>query len=89
MDQLIRLHENFNHRQRTILSHALRHPDALYTIAEHQASHNIAYDTARTDLQSLARLGLLTESKRGREYFFRPAPNLQLRLQGEKPELQS
>jgi len=82
VEQLIRLSANFNLRQRTLLGHALRHPDALYTIAEHQASHNVTYQTARTDLQSLTRLGLLTESKRGREFFFRPVADLRVRLQG-------
>ena len=34
-----------NHRQRALISHALRHPDQRYTIESHRRSHNIVYET--------------------------------------------
>ncbi|MCH8962181.1 MAG: Fic family protein [Bacteroidetes bacterium] len=44
----------FNHRQRTLISHALRHPHNRYTIESHRSSHNVVDQTARTDLIDLA-----------------------------------
>ena len=82
-EQIIHLREDFNLRQMALISHALGHPDALYTIAEHQASHKVVYETARSDLLSLARMGLLQTSRRGREYFFRPVPNFEKVLMGK------
>ncbi len=69
-----------NHRQRAIISHALRHPQQLYTIESHRVSHNVAYQTARTDLLDLAERGLLEAGKVGREWQFRPSDNLENRL---------
>ena len=61
-----------NHRQIALLSHALRNPYSLYTIREHQISHRVTYETARTDLLGLKELGFLTLRKSGREYRFFP-----------------
>src|SRR5262249_25058502 len=38
-----------NHRQRALISHALRHPQHRYTIDGHRVSHNVVYETARLD----------------------------------------
>jgi Fic family protein len=80
ISRLIRDSVNLNHRQRALLSHALRHPDAEYTIESHQTSHQIVYQTARTDLHDLAGRGLLVDKKVGRTYVFTPPPDLQQRL---------
>ena len=53
----------FNHRQRALLSHALRHPRHRYTIHGHRNSHNVVYQTARTDLLALQKSGLLDAAK--------------------------
>lgn len=70
----------FNHRQRLLINHALRHPNQIYTIESHKNSHNVVYQTARTDLLTLVDKGLLTSSKQGKTYRFRPAPDLEARL---------
>ncbi|MCK4658509.1 MAG: Fic family protein [Phycisphaerae bacterium] len=70
----------FNHRQRALLSHALRHPYHHYSIASHQRSHNVVYETARIDLRILVERGLLDVKKIGREYCYTPARDLQDKL---------
>lgn len=79
-ERLLRADEDLNHRQLVLLSDALRHPDASYTLAEHQASHNVVYETARTDLFDLRDKGFLVARKRGRTYHFFPAEGLETRL---------
>lgn len=74
------LGERLNHRQRALLAHALRHPDAVYTIAGHQGLHATVYQTARTDLISLAEAGLLEQSRRGRGFVFTAPESLSDRI---------
>ncbi|MEK6677539.1 MAG: Fic family protein [Planctomycetota bacterium] len=70
-----------NPRQQALISHALRHPHQAYTFESHRMSHNVVYQTARTDLLDLAKRGLLIASKGGREWRFTPVSNLQEKLQ--------
>lgn len=65
-----------NHRQQTLISHALRHPNQRYTFRSHRMSHGIAYQTARTDLIDLKDRGLLSSHKIGRTWYFTPASDL-------------
>jgi Fic family protein len=69
-----------NHRQQAFIRHALRHPGHRYTIKSHQVSHNVVYQTARTDLLNLEKRGLLTSTKVGKAWHFIPAPDLEARL---------
>lgn len=69
-----------NHRQVALLGHLLRHPDARYTIDGHRRSHNVTYETARTDLATLDRLGLLASYKSGRRLWYRMQANFEHRL---------
>lgn len=69
-----------NHRQRVLVSHALRHPTQIYTVHSHRLSHNIVYETARKDLADLAKRGLLAAKKTGRTWLFSPAGDLEKRL---------
>ncbi|HEX4144608.1 MAG TPA: Fic family protein [Pirellulales bacterium] len=69
-----------NHRQRALVSHALRHPNQRYTIESHRTSHNVVYQTARTDLLDLAGRGLLRSVKVGKTYYFIPEQNLDQKL---------
>ncbi len=73
--------EGVNHRQLALLAHALRKPDTRYTIAGHRQSHNVVYQTARTDLLGLADRGFLTVSKVGHALVFRAAPDLPGKLE--------
>jgi Fic family protein len=70
----------FNHRQREIVSHALRHPHHQYTIEGHKRSHNIVYQTARTDLLSLKERGILDAWKVGKTWYFTPVSDLEAKL---------
>jgi Fic family protein len=69
-----------NHRQQALISHALRHPHQRYTFSSHQMSHNVVYQTARTDLLDLERRGLLVGRKVGRTWYFTAVPDLEERL---------
>jgi Fic family protein len=69
-----------NHRQRAIVSHALRHPNHRYTIEMHRTGHRVVYQTARTDLLDLAERGLMTKEKIGREWYFTPVVDLEQEL---------
>ncbi len=70
----------FNHRQRSILGHALRHPDAVLDIQSEKARHGVAYATARADLMGLADQGLLSMSRQGRKYVFEVPADLSRRV---------
>jgi Fic family protein len=65
-----------NDRQLALLNHALRHPDAGYTVESHRVSHGVSYETARSDLMKLVKQRLLTQRKVGKAFVFSPAPNL-------------
>ena len=67
----------FNDRQIALLSHLVKHPDTVYTIAGHQRSHNVAYQTARTDVMVLSEVGLLELSKVGRKLQYRRSDELE------------
>ena len=66
----IRALDLFNHRQVEIVSHALKHPGQRYTFASHQLSHNVVYQTTRTDLLDLAARGVLEKRKKGKQMIF-------------------
>jgi Fic family protein len=69
-----------NHRQRALISHALRHPNQLYSFESHRVSHNVVYETARRDLMDLAKRGLLVATKSGKAWRFSPAADLEQKL---------
>lgn len=80
VETLIKGTVSLNHRQRTLLAHALRDSGARYTIASHRAAHDVVYQTARTDLLDLAERGLLTRIKIGNRFVFTVSPDLNDRL---------
>jgi Fic family protein len=70
------LKEELNYRQLALVNHALKRSEAVYTVESHRISHGVVYETARTDLLHLAKLGLLDKHKRGRTYVFVPSARL-------------
>lgn len=70
-----------NHRQLSLLKHALKNPGTIYRIQEHQASHAVSYQTARTDLLNMSdKLNLLRKRKYGKSFVFISPPDLRARL---------
>jgi Fic family protein len=80
VERLIKRSTEFNHRQLALLSHALRSPGARYTFTSHATSHNVANQSARTDLMSLRDKGLVRQWKVGKSYYFTPVEDLGTRL---------
>jgi Fic family protein len=70
----------FNHRQAEVIRHALKHPGQRYTFTSHQKSHNIVYQTARTDLLDLSQRGVLAKKKRGKQMVFVAPEDISERL---------
>ncbi len=75
------LGSRLNHRQRSLLLHAIRNPGSVYEIAGHQAAHRVTYPTARADLLGLVELGLLDQDRRGKAFVFMPVSDLARRLE--------
>ena len=73
---------DLNHRQIALLSNALAHDRAVYTIRSHAQSHRVTRQSARTDLTDLAARGLLERQVVGRRFDFFPADDLRARLAG-------
>ncbi|RKX42158.1 MAG: Fic family protein [Verrucomicrobia bacterium] len=69
-----------NHRQISLLSHALRNPDAEYTIKAYQNTHDVVYQTARADLYYLEENGLLIKRRVGHSFSYFPAEQIDKKL---------
>ena len=69
-----------NYRQVALIVAMRKHPDMFYTIESHRRSHNVSYQTARTDLFKLADHHLVTVAKRGRAFVFALAEDFDDRL---------
>ena len=69
-----------NYRQTALIEHMHKHPGMSYTIESHRRSHNVTYQTARTDLLKLAESGLMQYAKRGRAFIFTQAVDFDERL---------
>jgi Fic family protein len=76
LETKLRVLRIFNHRQAALIRHALKHPHQEYTIQSHQESHNVVYQTARSDLLNLREKGVLNMSKRGKMMIFVAPPEL-------------
>ena len=72
-----------NHRQVALLTHALRHSDAEYTIQSHARSHRVVRQSARNDLHDLEGRGFLRRRRVGRKDFYSPVPDLRERVEAE------
>ena len=69
-----------NYRQVALLVSMRKHPEMVHTIESHRRSHNVTYQTARTDLLRLAKLHLVTMARPGRAFVFAPARDFDERL---------
>ncbi len=74
------LRGRFNHRQTTLLNHALRNAGDAYRVDAHRRSHAVVYQTARRDLLELEEQGLLEKTKQGNAYVFYAPADLRDRL---------
>ncbi|HEX5753020.1 MAG TPA: Fic family protein [Archangium sp.] len=83
VEVLLRAVDNVNHRQRSLLAHALRHPGAQYSIEPYRREHGVVYQTARQDLLDLEKAGYLRKKQVGRAFHFYAVPELE-RLLREK-----
>ncbi len=81
----LRQFPKLNHRQRALLREAARSPSQLFTFLSQQTTHGVAHMTARNDLIELANLGLLVETKLGRQRAFLAADDLLERLTRRGP----
>lgn len=79
-ERLIKSTENLNQRQQLLLAHALRHPDARYSIDAYGRENGVVYATARSDLLGLAAAGYLEQRKIGRRFYFLVSRQLEGRL---------
>lgn len=70
-----------NPRQLEILGHALRNPGEAYRMSIHQKKHQVAYQTARTDLLDLEALGLLDRVQQGKAFVFYAPEDLRERIE--------
>ena len=84
LENTLRHAPDLNHRQQALLGHALRHPGMRYTVAGHQRSHGIVYETARMDLLHLERAGLLEVRRDGKAFIFVTPSDLVDRVQRGK-----
>ena len=75
------LHARLNPRQLELLNHALRNPGEAYRMDGHQRAHQVAYQTARTDLLGLEAMRLLQRVKRGNAYVFYAPEDLRERIE--------
>lgn len=73
---LLRGVDAFNRRQRELLLDALRKPDRIYSIYNHQRIHQISYQSARMDLLDLVDKKLFVVSKSGKTHEFMAVKNL-------------
>jgi Fic family protein len=65
-----------NHRQRSLLEHAIRHPDEGQSIDGHSRSHRIHYMTSRNDLADLEQRGFLVSRRVQKVKRYYPTPSL-------------
>lgn len=74
------LQDILNYRQISLINRALRKPNSIFYIESHRGSHNVTYDTARTDLLKLVEIGLLDKTKIGKAFAFMASKNIKEQL---------
>lgn len=66
LSSLVAAYDELNHRQRSLLQHAIRHAEQGQTIEGHASSHGVHYLTARKDLNDLEQRKLMRSRKVGK-----------------------
>jgi Fic family protein len=69
--QMIEASKQLNLRQADILKNLLEEPDRYFSIAEIKSKYNVAYDTARNDMQYLVKMGYIEKTQRGKSFMYR------------------
>lgn len=72
--------ENINERQIEVLREILNNAEKIFTINEIQIKFDVAYQTARTDLLNLEKLGYLELKLRGKKMLFFKSANFENKL---------
>ena len=80
LNHALKKYPGLNKRQRSLLSHAIQHPQEIYTFDTHRTAHGIVYQTSRNDLLELAEKGFLKKEKRGKEFVFIQADKIMDRV---------
>ncbi len=75
---------HLNSRQQAVLTYLVRNPKQWVTIAGHQKSHEVAYLTARKDLQVLEDLGHLRRVQIGKQHRYLPTEDFVRRIVGAR-----
>lgn len=78
---ILRQSHAFNHRQLALLGHAIENPGTVYSVTAHANSHHVTRMTARSDLNHLAKAGLLTPIRAGRGFVYTVPTDLERRLE--------
>jgi hypothetical protein len=66
-------HEKLNPRQCAILEEMRRHPERQYRLATYKSRFKITYETSRTDLMRLSKLGFAKQWKEGKAFIYSAA----------------
>jgi Fic family protein len=76
LSEMVASFDALNHRQRSLLEHAIRHPNEGQSIEGHSRSHRVHYMTSRSDLSDLEQLGLLVSRRVQKVKRCYPSPGL-------------
>ena len=79
-EKLLRQYPGLNHRQHELLNHAISHPDTSYSLEYYKNLYGVVYETARRDLMSLEKEGLLDKIRSGKIHYFLPSKKLHEKL---------
>lgn len=76
-------HTNFNERQIMLLQELLHDPTQVYTVLQVQNKFGVSNQTARNDLNGLAKHGIFEERRVGHRIQFLPRPDFMKELEGK------
>lgn len=80
LDSQLNNNQHFNHRQKALLTKLLKAPETAVSVNSHCLEYRTVRQTARTDLNMLAKAGLLTVQKIGKEFIYKAVPDIAQRI---------